>query len=329
MISSSPSNDYTRSPTLAKLVRRSRPDWSWNECRRAIASGRIYVDGAPSIHPDVRFAAETSIEIKVSGSPVKTASRDSKVDLKILFHDKHLIVIDKPSGVESVPFETKLENEYSRKKVKEVTAVDLARTFLETVERQKLPPLRVVHRLDKGTSGIMVFARTKTAERNLGQQFRSHDIRRTYEAICIGTPQSKTIRSRISPNRGDGLRGSVSENDPRQILGKEAITHIKTLETRSLGQETLSKVECHIETGRTHQIRIHLNEQGHPLAGEKIYRARKAGLQPLADHSKAPRIALHAKELGFIHPITNQQLFWQSPLPQDLHQWWITLTPIN
>lgn len=281
------------------------------------------------MNADVRFSAETLIEIKTSGSLAKTASLDSKLDLKILFHDKHLVVVDKPSGVESVPFETRWENEYSHKKIRDVTAIDLARTFLETIERQKLPPLRVVHRLDKGTSGIMVFARTKTAEKNLGQQFRSHNIRRAYEAICIGTPQSKTIRTRILLNRGDGLRGSAGENEARQNLGKEAITHIRTLETRSLGHEQLSKVECRIETGRTHQIRIHLNEQGHPLAGEKIYRAKKSGLQPVTDHSKAPRIALHAKELGFIHPITNQQLFWQSPLPQDLHQWWSTLTPRN
>ena len=316
---------YDQKPTLAKLVKTNRPDWSWNECKRAILSGRIYADGAASIDPTSRFSPDTAIEIRTNGSFTPRPKLNLKNNLKVFFHDNHLIVIEKASGLESVPYETRTQTDVSRSKKKNPTAIDLARVFLETVERRKLPPLRVVHRLDKGTSGIMIFARTKVAEQRLGQIFRDHTIQRTYDAICLGIPENKTIQSQILVNRGDGLRGSVNESGPCRHLGKKAITHIKNLETKQNGHEKLSRVECRLETGRTHQIRIHLTEQGHPLAGDKIYRSRKAGLSPIIDNSKAPRIALHARELGFLHPVTNQKMYWTSPLPEDLQLWWSSL----
>src|SRR5262249_24736641 len=136
------------------------------------------------------------------------------------------------------------------------------------------PPARAVHRLDRETSGLMVFARTHAAERILAQQFREHATHRRYLAIVQGRVEAQTIRTRLLRDRGDGRRGST--NLPN--VGKEAITHVKPLEYLPLprGQgrgegAAYTLIQCKLETGRTHQIRIHLSEQGHPVCGEKVY----------------------------------------------------------
>jgi 23S rRNA pseudouridine1911/1915/1917 synthase len=155
----------------------------------------------------------------------------------------------------------------------------------------------------------MVFARTAQAEKHLGQQFRLHSIRRRYLAVVRGAVATQTIESRLVRDRGDGRRGST----PLPNAGKTAITHVRPVER--LGDYTL--IECRLETGRTHQIRIHLAENGHPLCGEKVYN------QPLfrpaePDRSGAPRLALCAVELGFVHPITGEAMHFEMPLSADL-----------
>jgi len=176
-----------------------------------------------------------------------------------------------------------------------------------------LPRLRVVHRLDKETSGLVVFARTVAAERGLGKQFHRHTVIRRYLAVVPGVVLAQTIRSWLVRDRGDGRRGSTSEPGASATGGKEAVTHVEVAE-RLTGYTVL---RCRLETGRTHQIRIHLAELGHPVCGDKVYRGRR-GLPPLPDESGAPRLALHAAELGFVHPVTKEELHWTMPLPADL-----------
>ena len=175
------------------------------------------------------------------------------------------------------------------------------------------PPVRAVHRLDRETSGLMVFARTAKAEQILSQQFREHTTHRRYLAVALGRVEAQTIESRLVRDRGDKRRGSTK--DANANVGRRAVTHVRPLE--SLGDYTL--VECRLETGRTHQIRIHLSENGHPLCGEKIYRQPLFG-QPKPDHSGAPRVALHAAELGFVHPTSGETMKFESPLPDDLRE---------
>ncbi len=172
-------------------------------------------------------------------------------------------------------------------------------------------PVRPVHRLDRETSGLMVFARTVPAERRLVQQFRRHSIHRAYVAIAHGNVAAATIVSRLVRDRGDGRRGSTKLPD----VGQRSVTHVRPLER--LGDYTL--VACRLETGRTHQIRIHLAESGHFLCGDKVY-CQPLFQKTLEDRSHAPRCALHATELGFTHPITGQQLRFVMPLPADLQQ---------
>ncbi len=166
-----------------------------------------------------------------------------------------------------------------------------------------------MHRLDKETSGLVVFARTAQAESQLGRQLRAHQVERRYLALVRGKARSGRIESWLVPNRGDGRRGSV----PSPGEGQYAVTHVSVVE--ELGDFTL--VECRLETGRTHQVRIHLGESGTPLCGERIYDRPLHG-RPVPDSSGARRIMLHAATLAFEHPATGQRLEWSAPLPTDM-----------
>ncbi len=168
-----------------------------------------------------------------------------------------------------------------------------------------------MQRLDKLTSGLLVFARNVTAERGLGRQFHAHTVMRRYLAIVVGTPTVSRVATNLARDRGDGRRGSTTVPG----LGKPAVTHIEILQT--LGGFSL--ISCRLETGRTHQIRIHLAESGHPVCGEPVYHRRLDG-SVIVDDSASPRMALHAAELGFMHPTTGKSLSWSMPLPADLQQ---------
>jgi 23S rRNA pseudouridine1911/1915/1917 synthase len=217
--------------------------------------------------------------------------------IEIIYADTHVVVVDKPPGVMTVPFE----------ETDRGTLDQLVREALKRRERslRPLPPLGVVQRLDKNTSGVLVFARTLTAKRHLQHQFRLHSVHRRYVALAYGAVASATFRSRLVKDRGDGLRGSTSH----PTLGRLAVTHVRTLER--LGPATL--IECRLETGRTHQIRIHLSEAGHPLVGESVYVRSE-----VATAIAAPRIMLHAAELGFEHPTTGRPLRFEVPTPGDM-----------
>lgn len=304
--------------TLAKHLRQIHPEWSWNECRAAIESGRVTVDGVVITDDTMRPVPDAAIIVHAKPQTKPPDRAEADIPLHVYFHDQHIIVVEKPSGIESVPFETKKDLD-RKAHARRDTLIDIARHWLEQKEHTKLPPLKVVHRLDKGTSGIIVFARTVVAERHLGQLFRKHDIKRSYIAFCPGLPKSGTISSRLVENRGDGKRGSTRNKN----LGKEAITHVVRLETRKFAPgDVISMIRCTLETGRTHQIRIHMCEEGHPLCGETVYTAPTG---QSANHLKTfgiPRIGLHAEELGFTHPITGEAVHWKSPLPHDLADWW-------
>ena len=172
----------------------------------------------------------------------------------------------------------------------------------------------MVHRIDLDTSGLLVFARSERSQEALIQQFANHDVVRIYKAVVFGVPQHQTVRCQLIRNRGDGLRGSTD----RKCDGKESVTHIRPQRTfEGIDGNNYTEIECQLETGRTHQIRIHLAELGHPVCGDTIYRSA-LDQEPIADTSNAPRLALHAAQLGFSHPTTNDPLHFQSSLPKDL-----------
>jgi 23S rRNA pseudouridine1911/1915/1917 synthase len=174
-------------------------------------------------------------------------------------------------------------------------------------------PIHVVHRIDKETSGLLVYAKSKRAEVALAAQFRAHTVGRTYVCVAHGAVKPGRIESTLVTDRGDGLRGS-------RPGGKRAVTHVAVV--RRLRDATLCEVR--LETGKTHQIRIHLAEQGHPLVGERVYIRdfENSGRRPLP----AQRLLLHAATLGFAHPVTAEHLRFDSPLPPDFQSALAALT---
>ncbi len=211
------------------------------------------------------------------------------------------MVVEKPPGVSSVPYAHG----------ERATLMDGVR---DEWRKRGLPPaarvLHVVHRLDKVSSGILVYARTRASERALQTQFRKRRVSRLYLCLAHGRVESGTIESRLVPNRGDGLRGSA-RGGPDE--GKLAITHVRVL--RKFARASLCEVR--LETGRTHQIRIHLAESGHPLVGERVYVrdfVAKGG-RPIP----SPRLMLHAARLDFDHPVDGRRVLLDSPrTPQFL-----------
>ncbi len=152
-------------------------------------------------------------------------------------------------------------------------------------------------------------SRNAKAERDLMEQFRQHTVERRYLALVRGQPKAGKIESTIVRDRGDGRRGSsTAEGD-----GQRAVTHVKLVE--ALGNYAL--IECRLETGRTHQVRIHLGEAGTPLCGEHVY-DREVNGKPVADGSGTQRPMLHAAKLGFRHPETEEKMSWSCPLPEDM-----------
>ena len=295
--------------TVAALLRALVPGSSWNEARRLIAVRRVRLNGELILDPARRVKGGDVFELLARPLPPPRHG-----DALVVRHlDEHLVVVEKPSGISTVRHPA--ERDWTaRRKALSPTLEDLVPHHIRRLEgrHQKGPPprLRAVHRLDKATSGLLVFARTVAAERGLGRQFHRHTVTRRYLAVVPGVVESQTVRTFLVRDRGDGRRGSAQTES-----GKDSITHIEVVE-RLPGHTLLS---CRLETGRTHQIRIHLAELGHPVCGEKVYtRSTTGGVLP--DYSGAPRLALHAAELGFLHPLTGEAMHWEMPLPDDLDE---------
>ena len=281
---------------------------SWGKARAFIESGKVRLDGATVAVATRRVRKGSAVALQMN-APRK---RDDRLgDERVVHLDTHVVVVDKPAGVSTIPYDG-TETGTLDERVRALLAK-------KSPERAGRPALGVVHRLDKETSGLIVFTRTWLAKKSLTQQFREHTVVRRYLAIVHGDARSETIRSHLVADRGDGLRGSIARPGQRQSRKSRgagdsaprlAITHVDVVER--LRGATL--VECRLETGRTHQIRIHLSEAGHPLLGERVYvrGALRDAVHP------APRLMLHAAELGFVHPATGEEVRWEKPLPEDM-----------
>jgi 23S rRNA pseudouridine1911/1915/1917 synthase len=288
-----------REGALSHALRQLLPDHSWSQIKQLIRQRRVQINGNLCLDEGRRVKA--SDVIRINEQPL--AAPMTAKDVKLVHVDEHVVVIDKPPGVTTLRHSE--EKEWSDQRKQRQPTLD------ELVQELLGKPVRAVHRLDRDTSGLMVFARTPEAETHLIRQFKKHTVDRAYIAIAHGDVAEQTIETRLVRDRGDGLRGSTS--DPTAADAERAVTHVRPLE--KLAGYTV--VECRLETGRTHQIRIHLAEQGHMLCGEKTY-VRPPGGKAVEDVSGAPRQALHAAVLGFEHPATGQRLQFVSPLPRDM-----------
>ncbi|OWK44364.1 RluA family pseudouridine synthase [Fimbriiglobus ruber] len=225
----------------------------------------------------------------------------------LVYSDDDVVVVNKPAGLTTMRHEEEAA-EFGPRGMKFLpkTLADFVPALIGIPNVPVLP----VHRIDRDTSGLVVFARTPSAAAELTKQFRKHTADRRYLALVRGTPTDGRIESVLVPDRGDGRRGSSTAADAED--GKRAVTYVSVLE-RFNG---FALVECRLETGRTHQVRIHLGEAGTPLCGERVY-DRPLNGKPAPDDSGATRPLLHAARLGFAHPETSAALRWEVPAPAD------------
>jgi 23S rRNA pseudouridine1911/1915/1917 synthase len=296
--------------TVAAVVRALMGGVPWSRARKLCHEGRVQVDGRPVADSAQRVHRGQAIAVRSTGA----RPRDPEIHLRYV--DPDLVVVDKPAGLVTVPFEPEERD----------TLVHRAHAALRRREGGRhLPPLRVVQRLDKDTSGVLVLARTRRAERGLGEQFRRHDVQRRYLGLAYGAVRSASYDTWLVPDRGDGRRGSWRHGPAnRPATARRAITHVEARERFSGADLRWSEakvpgitlVACTLETGRQHQIRIHLGEQGTPLVGETVYDRDYRGPR-LSAADAAARPMLHAAELGFLHPTRDLPMRFVCDLPSD------------
>jgi 23S rRNA pseudouridine1911/1915/1917 synthase len=325
--------------TLASVLK-ARYGISWSQAKRLIerrhvkVSGQIEMDIARrlKVGKRVELAAGTiegqksvdpkSLIAKVAPKPKKARPLSplsvpvqghrtpSVPEIEIVYSDDFVVVVNKPAGLTTMRHKEEAAEFGERgKKFLPKTLAEMLPRLLGSPDRS----VTAVHRIDRDTSGLVVFARTRSAADNLMKQFRKHTVDRRYIALTRGVPKAHRVESVLVRDRGDGRRGSASIPNP--VDGKKAVTHIKVAE--DWGRYAL--VECRLETGRTHQVRIHLGESGSPLCGETVY-DRPLNGKPLPDGSGAKRPMLHAARLGFRHPENDVEMLWEIPPPDEFAQ---------
>ena len=262
---------------------------------------------------------ETSKKIKINDEvqitfplPKETHIKPFNIPLNILYEDDDVIIINKSPGVVVHP------GAGHREKTLVNGLLFHCKNNLSEIGGKLRPG--IVHRIDKDTSGVIVVAKNDLAHINLSKQFNYHTIKRTYEAIIWGSlrPLNGKINENISRSIKNRQLMSVKKNK-----GKRAITNYRTIKIfKNLNLPKISLVECKLETGRTHQIRVHMNFKGNPIIGDKSYGKSKKKFKKIDRNvekniNNFNRQALHAKSLGFIHPRTNEEIFFEAPRPKD------------
>ena len=268
-----------------------------------LGEGRIALGGKTATSGSVKPAEGTPFTITVPAAiPAEAQAQD--IALTIAYEDEFLIVVDKPAGLVVHPAAGNLDGTLVN------ALLHHCRGQLSGIGGVARPG--IVHRIDKDTSGLLVVAKTDAAHEGLAAQFADHSIERAYLAIVGGlpTPVSGTIRGAIARSSHDRKKMALVEDG----RGKHAVTHYKLLERL----DSAALVECRLETGRTHQVRVHRASIGHPLLGDPVYGRTPSRLRPLLNQLHFHRQALHAAVLGFIHPVTGAAIRLESTLPADM-----------
>lgn len=283
------------------------PDLSRARLQALINDGHLSHDGQTL--SDGKHKARAGLYRLFVPAPVSAIPEAQKLPLEVLYEDAHLIVVNKPAGMAAHPAPGTADG----------TLVN-ALLFhcgesLSGIGGVLRPG--IVHRLDKDTSGVMVAAKSDAAHRGLSELFSRHDIDRAYEALVRGAPKtsSGTVTTRIGRSPHDRKKMAVLKSG-----GREAITHYRTLDSFGGDKPAAARVRCTLETGRTHQIRVHMAYLGCPCLGDPVYGSgapHKAVAEALKTRSFA-RQALHAAHLGFVHPVTGERLAFEAPLPADM-----------
>lgn len=272
-----------------------------------IDEGRVEVAGKTATSASMKVAEGAPFRIILAAAmPAEAQAED--IPLTIAYEDAHLIVVDKPKGMVVHPAVGNVTGTLVN------ALLHHCRGNLSGINGVARPG--IVHRIDKDTSGLLVVAKSDAAHEGLAVQFAAHTVHRRYIAVTAGVPSPPegTIEARIGRSDADRKKMTVLPNNSSR--GKSAITHYTVIER--LGDAAV--IECRLETGRTHQVRVHCASIGHPLLGDPAYGRTPKSLRPLLERLGFARQALHAAELGFIHPLTGEMVQFRSNLPDDMQE---------
>jgi 23S rRNA pseudouridine1911/1915/1917 synthase len=290
---------------LDRALAAAVPTLSRERLKALIRSGAVAAERGPVRDPSAKVKGGEHFSVTVP-EPKQAHNEPQDIPLKILFEDEHLLVVDKPAGLVVHPaagnFDGTLVNALLHHCAGRLSGIGgVARPG-------------IVHRIDKDTSGLLVVAKTDVAHEGLAKQFAAHLIDRRYLAIVNRVPKAKegTVDAPLARSAANRKKIAIVEGS----RGKRAVTHWRRLNVL----RDAALVECRLETGRTHQVRVHMASIGHPLIGDPVYgRSGKTHgklLKDLVFH----RQALHAAELGFTHPVSKHRLSFSSPMPPDMQE---------
>jgi 23S rRNA pseudouridine1911/1915/1917 synthase len=279
------------------------PTLSRERLKVLISAGAVTRGGVLARDPAVKAVGGEAIAVAVP-DPVPAHNEAQEIPLAVAFEDEHLIVIDKPAGLVVHPAAGNLDGTLVN------ALLHHCGGSLSGIGGVARPG--IVHRIDKDTSGLMVAAKTDRAHEGLAKQFAAHSMDRRYKAITGGipVPPSGTVDAPLARSSANRKKIAVVPG------GKRAVTHYRTLERL----RDAALVECRLETGRTHQVRVHMASIGHALLGDPVYGRARGGTKGLLETLGFHRQALHAAHLGFIHPVKSIALSFESAMPADMQE---------
>ena len=300
---------------LDKFLFDKLPNVTRNKIQEGIKNNHVVVNNK-NVKASYKVKANDNIKVEIFKNERPTEIKPENISLDIVFEDRHVLIVNKPPGMVVHPAHENWEGTL-------VNALMFHFKNLPEMEGNEGRP-GLVHRIDKETSGLLVIAKTQLAMNSLSAQFKNHSIKRKYQALIWGMPIEK--EGTINVNLRRSLKDRrIIEGFAENTLGKKAITHYKVIE--SIHYITL--IECELETGRTHQIRAHMKYLGHPIFCDKTYGGdlvvkgnRFTNYKKFVENSFKiiNRQALHAKSLGFVHPKTKKEVFFDSELPSDIQE---------
>ena len=297
---------------LDRALAAAVPTLSRERLKALIGSGAVTgPTGTPVRDPAVKAVPGATYAVAIpEPKPAHNVAQD--IALEIVFEDEHLLVVDKPAGMVVHPAAGNADGTLVNALLHHCAG------RLSGIGGVARPG--IVHRIDKDTSGLLVVAKTDRAHEGLAAQFARHSLHRAYLAIVAGLPSplAGSIDAPLARSSANRKKMAIVKEN----RGKRAVTHYRTL--RKLRDAAL--VECRLETGRTHQVRVHLASIGHPLVGDPVYGRTRPVHQDVLKRLGFHRQALHAAELGFIHPVSKENLSFKSPLPSDIQELFGALT---
>ncbi len=300
-------NGVIQAPARLDKALAEASDLSRARVQALIADGRVAINGVPTSSPSAKVSEGDNFEIRIPPA-AEAEAQPQNIPLDVVFEDGHLIVVNKPASMVVHPAagnpDGTLVNALLHHCAGQLSGIGgVARPG-------------IVHRIDKDTSGLLVVAKSDFAHEGLATQFADHSIHRRYLAVCGGhpNPAEGTIETRLG--RSDANRKKMAVLEKNSSRGKHAITHYSVQERYA----EAALLECRLETGRTHQVRVHCASIGHALLGDPLYGRTPKPLKSLLTRLRFARQALHAAELGFVHPISKENLRFEAELPDDMRE---------